>query len=165
MKKIYTILTALLLAVTAFAQSGKELYNKYSDMDEVSAVYVSPAMFRMIGQLPDMDMETADGDKMNLTPVINTLSGFYLLEAARNSKAAARLQEEVKKILDGKKFELLFEAKEDGETTRLFAAGDGQIVTSLILLARDATDFTFMSLEGNMDRGELEKILAEAAAK
>ncbi len=163
MKKIYTILTALLLAVTAFAQSGKELYNKYSDMDEVSAVYVSPAMFRMIGQLPDMDMETADGDKMNLTPVINTLSGFYLLEAARNSKAAAQLQEEVKKILDGKKFELLFEAKEDGETTRLFAAGDDQIVTSLILLARDATDFTFMSLEGNMDRGELEKILAEAA--
>lgn len=55
------------------------------------------------------------------------------------------------------------EAKEDGETTRLFTAGDGKKVSSLILISRDAEDFTFMSLEGNMDRDELENILAEAA--
>lgn len=163
MKKIMTLMTALLLAVTAFAQNAKELYNKYSDLEGISAVYVSPAMFRMIGKLPDMDMETNNGGKVNLTPIINTLSGFYLLDVENNSKAAVQLQAEVKKLLDGKKFELLFEAKESGDVTRLFTAGDGKTVTSLILLSQDAEDFTFMSLEGNMNRGELENILAEAA--
>lgn len=163
MKKFYTILTALLLAVTAFAQSGKELYNKYSDLDGVSAVYVSPAMFRMIGKLPDIDVEAKNGEKVNLTPIINTLSGFYLLDVDENSSAATQLQADVKKLLDGKKFELLFEAKENGETTRLFTAGDGKKVSSLILITRDGEDFTFMSLEGNMNRDELENILAEAA--
>lgn len=163
MKKIMTLVAALCLAVTAFAQSAKELYNKYSDLNGVSAVYVSPAMFRMIGKLPDMDMENSQGEKVNLTPIINTLSGFYLLDVEENSSAAAQLQADVKKLLDGRKFELLFEAKEDGETTRLFTAGNGKTVSSLILLSRDAEDFTFMSLEGNMDREELENILAEAA--
>lgn len=163
MKKIMTLMAALFLAVTAFAQSAKELYNKYSDLNGVSAVYVSPAMFRMIGKLPDMEMENNQGEKVNLTPIINTLSGFYLLDVEENSSAAAQLQADVKKLLDGRKFELLFEAKEDGETTRLFTAGNGKTVSSLILLSRDAEDFTFMSLEGNMDREELENILAEAA--
>ena len=52
MKKIITILTALTLAVAAFAQSGKDLYNKYSDLEGINAVYISPAMFRMIGKIP-----------------------------------------------------------------------------------------------------------------
>ena len=163
MKKIITLMAALCLAVTAFAQSGKELYNKYSDLDGVSAVYVSPAMFRMIGKLPDVDMENSQGEKVNLTPIINTLSGFSLLDVDENSSAATQLQADVKKLLDGKKFELLFEAKENGETTRLFTAGDGKKVSSLILITRDGEDFTFMSLEGNMNRDELENILAEAA--
>lgn len=163
MKKIMTLVAALCLAVTAFAQNAKELYNKYSDLEGVSAVYVSPAMFRMIGKLPDVDMENAKGEKVNLTPIINTLSGFYLLDVEENSSAAAQLQADVKKLLDGKKFELLFEAKENGETTRLFTSGDGKKVNSLVLITRDGEDFTFMSLEGNMNRDELENILAEAA--
>ena len=115
MKKIMTLVAALCLAVTAFAQNAKELYNKYSDLNGVSAVYVSPAMFRMIGKLPDVDMENSKGEKVNLTPIINTLSGFYLLDVEENSSAAVQLQADVKKLLDGKKFELLFEAKENGE--------------------------------------------------
>lgn len=163
MKKILIIIAFLLLAMEAFGQSAKDLYNKYSDLNGVSAVYVSPAMFRMIGKLPDVDMENSKGEKVNLTPIINTLSGFYLLDVDENSSAATQLQADVKKLLDGKKFELLFEAKENGETTRLFTAGDGKKVSSLILITRDGEDFTFMSLEGNMNRDELENILAEAA--
>lgn len=164
MKKIITIMIALLMAVTTFAQSGKELYNKYSDLDGVSAVYVSPAMFRMIGKIPDIDMEAKNGGKVNLTPIIKDMTGFYLLDADE-SQVADKLYAEVKRLLDSKKFELLFEAKEDGEVTRLFSTGSGKTVSSVVLTTKEAGEFTFMCLEGNMDREQLENILAEVAAE
>ena len=46
MKKLATLLAAfLLLTAGAKAQDGKGIYNKYSDNEEVSAVYISSAMF------------------------------------------------------------------------------------------------------------------------
>ncbi len=161
MKKIITILATLLAAVTAFAQSGKDLYNKYSDLDGISAVYVSPAMFRMIGKIPDIDME--DGN-VDLTPIIQSMTGFYMLDA-EDPGVASKLEAEVKRLLNGKKYELLFETKENGELTRLFTAGSGSTVNSVVLVNKEASEFTLMCLEGKMDREELERILAEAAAK
>ena len=163
MKKILIIIAFLLLAMEAFGQSAKDLYNKYSDLNGVSAVYVSPAMFRMIGKLPDMDMESESGEKVNLTPIVKNLSGFYLLEVDNNTTAADHLYAEVQSLLGKKKFELLFEAKDDGEVTRLFTSGSDKTVSALILTTRDAESFTFMRLEGNMDREQLENILAESA--
>ena len=162
MKKIILILTLLLMAVLCFGQNAKEMYNKYSDMKGVTAVYVSPAMFRMIGKLPSMDMEAKDGEHLDLTPVVKNLSGFYLLEVEKNTPVADQLSTEIKRMVNGKKFEMLFEAKEDGDVTRLYTAG-GQTISSIILTTVDEDSLTFMCLEGNMDRNQLENILAEAA--
>ena len=73
MKKIYIILVLLALSVTALAQNGKSLYNKYSDRPGVEAVYISPAMFRMIGKIPDVEFK--DGE-IDFTPIIKSMSGF-----------------------------------------------------------------------------------------
>ena len=54
MKNIIVFIAALLLSLSAAAQNGKSIYQKYSDAENVSAVYVSPAMFRMIGRIPDL---------------------------------------------------------------------------------------------------------------
>ena len=48
MKKIALIAAFSLLVATAFAQDGKSIYNKYSDEKNVSAVYISPTMFRLM---------------------------------------------------------------------------------------------------------------------
>ena len=37
MKKFYMLVAMLLLSVSAFAQDGRSLYNKYSDFDNVEA--------------------------------------------------------------------------------------------------------------------------------
>ena len=54
MKRIVLSIMAVLLPLAAFSQSGKSIYNKYSDCEGVSAVYISPAMFRMMGSLPSL---------------------------------------------------------------------------------------------------------------
>lgn len=157
MKHLCAIIAALVLALPAFAQNGKDLYNKYSDLPGMSAVYISPAMFRMIGKIPDVELE--DGD-VNFTPVIKSMNGFYLL-STEDTEVGGKLFDEVSRYVTKKKYELLMEAKEDGEVMRLYSVGDDKVVTALVMLAKDVTEITFMSIDGQMDREQLEKLLAE----
>jgi len=162
MKKIALIFAIIFLAIEAFGQSAKDMYNRYSDEEGVTAVYISPAMFRMIGKLPDMNMEAADGGNVDLSPIVRQLSGFYLLEI-ENGPMADKLYAEVKKLVAGKKYELLMEVKDDGDLTRIYSIGGDKTVSAVVLTTKDEDSYTFMSIEGNMDRGQLENILAEAA--
>lgn len=159
MKKLYMLLMALAITVSAFAQSGKEIYRKYSDLPGVSAVYVSPSMFRIIGRLPEFEVED---DSVDLAPIILSMSGFYML-SCEDSKVGDKLYAEVSRLIDKGDYELLMEAKEGGEATRIYSAGSGKEVTSLVMLTRDGDDVTYIGIDGRMDRDKLENILAEVA--
>ena len=160
MKKIMIIAVMLLMAVGAYAQEGKRLYNKYSDMDGVSAVYISPAMFRLMGQLPDLDVEMSDGQKMDIAPLIRSFSGFYMLSFEQKSAASEELYKEVTAMVNKSNFELLMEVKDDGSTVRMYTLGDEDVVNSFVCLVNEDDETMFFSLEGSMNRSELEKLMA-----
>jgi hypothetical protein len=92
MKKIFLALTALFLAATALAQSPKAIYNKYSDEKGVSAVYISQAMFKLIGKVPNL--EVGDGN-VDIVPIIKDLTGMYILSIKKNSEAGQKLYKDV----------------------------------------------------------------------
>ena len=73
------IAALLILGISASAQDGKSIYKKYSDMDGVEAVYISPAMFRLIGRIPDINI---GDDKVNLASVIKSMNGLYILNTS-----------------------------------------------------------------------------------
>ena len=160
MKKIITIALMLLMTVGAFAQEGKRLYNKYSDQEGVSAVYISPAMFKLIGQLPDINVETADGKKMDMAPLIRSFSGFYMLNFENKSALSAELYKEVTAMVNKGNFELLMEVKEDGSTVRMYTLGDEKVVNSFVCIVNEEDQTMFFSLEGSMNRSDLEKMLS-----
>ena len=160
MKKIMIIAVMLLMAVGAYAQEGKRLYNKYSDMDGVSAVYISPTMFRLMGQLPDLDVEMSDGQKMDIAPLVRSFSGFYMLSFEQKSAASAELYKEVTAMVNKSNFELLMEVKEDGSTIRMYTLGDEKVVNSFVCIINEDDQTMFFSLEGTMNRSELEKLMA-----
>ena len=150
----------LLLTVGAFAQEGKRLYNKYSDQEGVSAVYISPAMFKLIGQLPDINVETADGKKMDMAPLIRSFSGFYMLNFENKSALSAELYKEVTAMVNKSNFELLMEVKEAGSTIRMYTLGDEKVVNSFVCIINEDDQTMFFCLEGTMNRSELEKLMA-----
>ena len=151
MKRITLLLAALLLTVSALAQNGKSIYQKYSDAEGVSAVYISPAMFRMIGRIPDL--ETGDG-KVNLSPVIQALSGMYILSSENQDLNAER-------FISSGKYELLMEAKEDGQAMRMYTVGNDKVVNGFVMLAAEADEVTFICLDGQMPREQFEQLLAK----
>jgi len=159
MKKIITTIALALTAVLAFAQSPKSIYTKYSDEKGVSAVYISQAMFRLIGRIPEIEMNDSEVD---LTPIIKSLSGMYILDC-ENAQVAERLLTDVKKYIASGDYELLMEAKDDGELVRMYTVGDEKVVKSFVLLSSDGDETTFISFEGEIPRDRLEQAVAGAA--
>lgn len=158
MKHIITLAAALLLTLTSsFAQTGKSIYRKYSGDENVSAVYISPAMFRLIGRVPDIEVE---GSNVNLSSIIRSLSGLYIIDS-ENPKTNKSLEKEVNKFLDSGKYELLMEAKENGELTRMYTVGNDKYITSFVMVSCEEEETTFICLDGKMKREDLENLLAE----
>ena len=157
MKRIFIIAALLLVSAATFAQNGKSIYQKYSDEDGVSAVYISPAMFRMIGKIPDLKVE---GDDIDLSPIIRSLTGLYIIDS-ENPGINARLKADAERFISSGNYELLMEAKDSGETVRMFTVGTEAIVKGFVMIAVDGEETTFICLDGNMNRDELEKVLAE----
>ena len=161
MKRIILLFAALLLTCTAFAQNGNSIYQKYSDAENVSAVYVSPAMFRLIGRIPDLEMGE---DNVNLTPIIRSLSGLYILNS-ENKAINASLRADAEKFIKSGKYELLMEAKDSGETVRLYTVGSEKTIEGFVMLAAETDEVTFICLGGQMPRKEFEELLAKEMAK
>ena len=161
MKKVYMILVLLTLSITALAQNGRQLYNKYSDSPGVEAVYISPAMFRMIGRIPDVEFH--DGS-VNLSGIIKSMTGFYILNT-EDPVTGQALYEDVKKFVNAGTYELLMEAKDSGSVMRMYTAGDDRTVTSFVMLSQDGGEVSFISFDGKMDREELDNILAETGSR
>ena len=151
----------LLIAAGAYAQSGKSLYNKYSDSNGVSAVYISPAMFRMIGQLPNLDVEASNGEKVDIAPLIRSFEGFYLLNVSDKAQAA-ELKQEVQTMIKAGRFEVLVEAKDSGNTMRIYTVGDDRIISSLVMLAQEGDSVQFVCLEGTINRKDFENLMAKS---
>ena len=158
MKKISIIATMLLISIAALAQDGKSIYNKYSDEKNVSAVYISPSMFKLMGSIPDIDMP--DGD-VNLSPYIKEMSGMYLIDS-ENPKINEALAADAQKMISKGRYELLMEAKDDGERVRIYIVPDGESITSFVITATEPGECVFISIEGKMLRKDLEKLLANA---
>ena len=161
MKKFCIIFVTMILSVSAFAQDGKSLYAKYSDDPSVQAVYISPAMFKMIGRLPELKVDM-DGGPLDLAPLIRSFTGFYLIQTGKEELKRS-LDRDLRALSAKGLQELLMEAKNDGETVRIYTNGNDNVISSLVLMAVSGGDTTFIWLDGNILRTDLDELLARAA--
>lgn len=158
MKHIAIIAALLLSVITASAQNGKSLYQKYSGQEGVTGVYISPAMFRLIGKLPDLNEE------INLTPIIKSLSGLYIIQS-ENKEISGKLISEAERFVSGGRYEMLMESKSEGETVTMYTLGNDKTVESFVMVAASPEDVSFICLDGNMGREDLEGLLANMSAE
>ena len=157
MKRLFLLAAMLLVTISSFAQDGKSIYQKYSDSEDISAVYVSPAMFKLIGKLPDIEMNSGE---VNFYPIIKSLTGLYIINSS-NKNINAQLYADVEKFIKSGRYELLMEAKDSGEAVRMYTVGNDAVVNSFVMVAKDGEETTFICIDGNMNRTDMEKLLAE----
>lgn len=154
-RAILTIIISL-VAFTAFGQDYKTIYQKYSDDDRVTAVYISPAMFKMIGKLPEVRIED---NGLDLAPMIKSMTGFYMLQT-EDSSLAEKISKDVTRIVGGGKFETLMEIKDKGQKVNILSLGDDQFLKSLLLTVFDSGESMFIGIDGLMNRADVENAVA-----
>ena len=160
MKRIAAFVAAMfLLTAGAWAQDGKGIYNKYSDNDNVSAVYISSSMFKLMGKVPNMDL--GEGSSMDLGSIIKNLNSMYLLDC-EDPDLCAEIKADVNKFIKKYEFEMLMEIKDKGEVVRIYTTGSEKTVTQFVMTAAEYDAFTFICLDGTMSRADLEKAIAKA---
>ena len=156
MKRIIIIATLLLASISTFAQNGKSIYQKYSDDERVTAVYISPAMFKMIGKLPEVRIED---NGLDLAPMIKSMTGFYMLQTD-DSSLAEKISKDVTRIVGGGKFETLMEVKDKGQKVNILSLGDENLLKSLLLTVFDKEESVFIGIDGLMRRADVENAVA-----
>ena len=161
MKRITAFVAAIvLLTAGAWAQDGKGIYNKYSDNENVSAVYISSSMFKLMGnKVPNMEL--GEGSSMNLGSIIKNLNSMYLLDC-EDPDLCKEIKADVNKFINKYDFEMLMEIKDKGEVVRVYTAGNEKTVSQFIMTASEYEAFTFICLDGTMSRADLEKAIAKA---
>lgn len=157
MKKIIIIaLAAIISMASAAAQnSKKQIYSDYSGKPGVSAVYISPAMFKLMKAVPDIEI---NDQEVNFSRFIRTLEGMYILSIDEPGMAS-QLVRDVEKELRNGKHELLMEAVEGSETTRIYVIQKDSIISDLVLLARAGSSTSYISITGQMPLDEISKMI------
>ncbi len=159
MRAIFFVLF-LAFSLSLSAQGGKDIYNRYSGKKGVSAVYISPAMFDLMKELPDIEVENGE---VNLGGIIRTFDGMYILNI-QDQELSSRLYSDISAMVRRGSYKLLMEAVEDGQEMHIYIVRDGDVVTDFLLAAREGgTSVSVISITGRMPMSGLQKILADAA--
>ena len=53
------------------------------------------------------------------------------------------------------------EVKDDGSTIRMYTLGDEKVVSSFVCIINEEDETMFFSLEGSMNRSDLEKLISD----
>ena len=142
------MLAAAVIAVTSLAQSSdNSLYKKYSGKPGVSSVYISPAMFKLMQNLPEVEL-AADRD-VNFERIIKTFEGMYIIEA-EDTPLVKELTSDVEALLQKGQLALLMEVVEKDEKVRMYVRQEGELIKQFIMLELEDDSATYISIVADM---------------
>lgn len=150
MKIKYLIITLLCLTCTqfSFAQNSNKLFDKYADMDNVTSVYISKAMFKMMPT-----METAG---LNLVNMKGKVESLQVLTTQRKD-LTTKMRDEFSHLVTKQHSELM--RVRDGKTKATFyAIMQGDLVKDMVMLADTDEGFTVIQLLGNFTLQDIQEI-------
>ena len=110
---IKIILCVAMMALSLQANAQVKEFEKYADMKNVTYVYISKFMLRMVGKGSSPSVPG-----VNTQSIMNKLNGIQIISSEEKT-SAARLKAETQNIIKQGKYELLLQVDEDDEKDAL----------------------------------------------
>lgn len=161
MKRILLIAASLaLVSASIAANDARDIYKKYAGKDNVDAVFISSAMFRLINAMPMI--KSASTDDFDFSPVIKSLTGMYILDS-QNAEINGAMAQDIEALISSKDYELLMEAHDSDEKVQALIVGTDSTVEKFLLFVtgKNNSECTFISMEGKIPRDKLEAVIAK----
>ncbi|CAM3482033.1 DUF4252 domain-containing protein [Zobellia roscoffensis] len=159
MKKILIVLIVAVLPVMGFSQS---LFDKYEDLDKVSAVVVNRSMFNLLSKI-DVEVDDPEAkDFMDIAKSLNNLKVFITEDKA----IAGDMKLSVDKYLKSAKLEELMRVKDKEANVKFYirAGKDDDHVSELLMFVTSMNsvnvngrkfETVLLSLTGDIDLNKI----------
>ncbi|MDR3261821.1 MAG: DUF4252 domain-containing protein [Tannerella sp.] len=144
--KYVLIILCLICTKTGFAQ--EKLFEKYADMDNVTSVYISKAMFQMMPVIGDVGM--------NLMNMKGKIESLQLITTEKEDKIP-QMRKDFSQLINSRHQELM--RVRDGKTRITFYTDmKGEQIKDLLMLADTDSSFTVIQLIGNFTLKDIQEI-------
>ena len=146
------ILLVVAMVVTSLqANAQVKAFEKYADMKNVSYVYISKFMLRMV------DASSAPSvPGVNTQSLMKKLNGIQII-SSDNKNAIARLKADAQSIVKQGKCELLMQVDEDGDKVRIYHR-EGKQQSVVIMMADEEDEFSVIVFSGTFTLDDVMKM-------
>ena len=158
MKYKLLILSIVSVLCSLSAKGQQDLVNsffeKYSESEHVTSIYISPRFFNMFKQV-DLDLEEKEAEA--ISNLVEDLSSLRILIAEENAK---QMYQEFASDFQRANYELLMRVNNKGEdeVDFLIKESEGVVKELIMLIGGDSTDFVLLSFTGNIDLDKVSEL-------
>lgn len=147
MKTKYIII-ALCLTCTQIGFAQSKLFDKYADMDNVTSVYISKAMFQMMPKVADVGLDMAN--------LAGKMEGLQLVTTEKKD-LISQMRKEFTQLVNKDQQELM-RIKDKNTRVTFYANMKNNLITELLMLADSDSSFTVIQLLGNFTLKDIQEL-------
>ncbi|MBR6202731.1 MAG: DUF4252 domain-containing protein [Bacteroidaceae bacterium] len=147
---IRIILCVAMMMLSLQANAQVKEFEKYADTKNVTYVFISKYMLRMVGKA---SYPSVPG--VNTQSIMNKLNGIQIISSEEEA-ATARLKTETQSIIKQGKYELLMQVDENDEKVRIYHR-EGKQQSAVVMMADEDGEFSVIVFSGTFT---LEDVMA-----
>ena len=142
----FLIILCLFCTSAGFAQN--KMFEKYADMDDVTSVYISKAMFQMMPSIENVGVNL-----MNMKGKIESLQ----LVTSEKKERITQMKKDFSQLVTSQHQELM-RVKEGKNRVNFYSNMKGDQIKELIMLVDSEENFTAILLVGNFTLKDIQEI-------
>ena len=150
------IATMFMLPAYAFAQSPADaLFDKYSEKDGFTSVYITQHMFNLFA-----DVETEE-DKDGFVELVKNLKCIKIISVDDESEdlnKKVNFYDEIMKDFPKDKYEELMVVKKKGQDIKFLIRKEGKNINELLMIVGGTEDNALISIQGDIDLKTISKL-------
>ncbi len=148
---IKIVLCMAMMALSLQANAQVKEFEKYADTKNVTYVYISKFMLRMVGKGSSPSVPG-----VNTQSIMNKLNGIQIISSEEKT-SAARLKAETQSIIKQGKYELLLQVDEDDEKVNIYHR-EGKQQSVVVMLSDDDGEVSVIVFSGTFTLEDVMKM-------
>ncbi len=148
---IRILLVVAMVVGSLQANAQVKAFEKYADTKNVTYVYISKFMLRMV------DASSAPSvPGVNTESLMKKLNGIQII-SSENKNAIARLKADAQSIVKQGKYELLMQVDDDGDKVRIYHH-EGKQQSAVVMMVEEDDEYSVIVFSGTFTLDDVQKM-------
>lgn len=153
--KIGMIIWVFVPIMIAAQSPADELFDKYSEMDGFTSVYITQHMF---GLFADIETEEDEDGFVDLVKNLKCIKIISVDDESPEMNAEINFYDEIMKDFPETKYEELMVVKKKGQDIKFLIRKEGNNIKELLMIAGGTDDNALISIQGDIDLKTISKL-------